>query len=94
MKRTRRWLSLKRRGAALADVALLPVAMVLLAPSGADTTTSVNTFTYKGAYSGTLTLRPSSDDCLYSNSFDVKSYLATLSHMKRVDTNVGRVLGP
>jgi len=69
MKRTRRWRSLKRRGAAVADVALLPVAMALLAPSGADAKTSVNTF-------------------------EVKSYLATLSHMKRVDTNVGRVLGP
>lgn len=89
MKSTRRWYSVKWRVAALAAVVLVPGGMAFLVPSSAAAKTAVNTFTFKGAYSGTLTLTPSSFDCLFSKSYDGKSYLATLSHMKGTLKGVG-----
>jgi hypothetical protein len=82
MKSTRRWYLVKWRVAAVAAVALLPGGMVLLAPSTAVATTAVNTFTFKGAYSGTLKLSPSSFNCSFGKSYNGRSYLVTLSHMK------------
>jgi uncharacterized protein (DUF2147 family) len=82
VKSSRRWYSVKGRVAALTAVALLSGAMALLAPSTALATTAVNTFTFKGAYSGTLKLSPSSFNCSFGKSYNGKSYLITLSHMK------------
>lgn len=89
MKITRRRNLVQGCRVAFAAAVLVPGSMALLAPSTADAKTAVNTFTFKGAYSGTLTLTPSSDDCLFSKSYDGKSYLATLSHMKGTIKGVG-----
>ena len=81
--------SVRTRVIALSAVAVLPTALVVLAPTVADAKTAANTFTFKGAYSGTLTLTPSIGDCLYSKSYDGKSYLVNLSHMKGTIKGVG-----
>jgi hypothetical protein len=55
--------------------------MALLAPSAAGAK-STNTFTFGGAYSGTLKLTPSSLNCMSGKTYSGKGFLVTLSHMK------------
>jgi len=54
---------------------------------------SVEYFTFKGAYSGTLKLTPSSFNCSYGKTYSGKGFLVTLSHMKGTITGAGRVRG-
>jgi hypothetical protein len=82
MKGTRRWCSAKGGVATLAAVTLVSGGMALLVPPTAGASSAVNTFTVKGAYSGTLKLSPSSLNCIFGKSYNGKSYLVTLSHMK------------
>jgi hypothetical protein len=89
MKSTRRWCSAKGRVGTVVAVALLSGGMALLAPSTAGATSAVNTFTFKGAYSGTLKLSPSSLNCIFGKSYNGKSYLVTLSHMTGKITGAG-----
>ena len=86
-----KWTGTRRQGwrVAVAAITLAPATVALMPSSVAGAKTTTNTFVVKGAYSGTLTLTPSSDDCLFSKSYDGKSYLATLSHMKGTIKGVG-----
>lgn len=88
MKSTRRWFSAKRGVATIAAVALVSVGMALPVPSTAGAS-AVNTFTFKGAYSGTLKLSPSSLNCIYGKTYNGKAYQVTLSHMKGAITGAG-----
>jgi uncharacterized protein (DUF2147 family) len=81
-KYARRWNSVKWSVATVAAVALLSGGMTQFAPATAGAASAVNTFTFKGAYSGTLKLSPSSFNCSFGKSYNGKSYLVTLSHMK------------
>jgi hypothetical protein len=79
--------SMARVGVAV--VASLFGGLALLAPSVAGAKSASNTFTFKGAYSGTLKLTPSSLNCLSGKSYNGKGYLVTLSHMKGTITGAG-----
>ncbi|HEY5302956.1 MAG TPA: hypothetical protein VIJ86_02740 [Acidimicrobiales bacterium] len=82
MKLTRNWYSVKWGVPAVAAVALLSGGMTEFAPTTAGASGTVNTFTFKGAYSGTLKLSPSSFNCSYGKTYSGKGYLVTLSHMR------------
>jgi hypothetical protein len=64
-------------------------AVALVAPSTASAGGASNTFTFKGAYSGTLKLTPSSFNCSYGKTYSGKGFLVTLSHMKGTITGAG-----
>ena len=81
MRSARGWRSPQTVAAAIAGTVLLG-GMALFAPSTAVAKTASNTFTFKGAHSGTLELTPSSMNCSFGKSYNGKSYLVTLSHMK------------
>jgi uncharacterized protein (DUF2147 family) len=82
MKNTHRWCSAKSGVATIAVAALVSVGMALPVPSTAGASSATNTFTFKGAYSGTLKLSPSSLNCIYGKTYNGKAYQVTLSHMK------------
>jgi uncharacterized protein (DUF2147 family) len=88
MKRARRWRSTKFTAAGTAATALFGGA-ILLVPATAYAKGTSNTFTFTGAYSGTLKLKPSSLDCSYGKSYNGKSYLVTLSHMTGTISGAG-----
>ena len=87
MKCARGWGSPKL--AAIAGTVTLG-AMVLLAPSAAVAKTASNTFTFKGAHSGTLELTPSSLNCSFGKTYNGKGYLVTLSHMQGTISGAGK----
>jgi hypothetical protein len=68
---------------------ILGAGLSLWAPATADAKTTANTFTFKGTYPGTLKLSPSSMDCSFGKTYNGKSYLVTLSHMKGTITGAG-----
>jgi hypothetical protein len=65
-------------------------AVVLVSPAPASAGGASNTFTFKGAYSGTLKLTPSSFNCTFGKTYSGKGYLVTLSHMKGTITGAGK----
>jgi uncharacterized protein (DUF2147 family) len=89
MKSARGWRSPKMAAAAIAATVLFG-AMALLAPSTAVAKTVSNTFTFKGAHSGTLELTPSSMNCSFGKTYNGKSHLVTLSHMKGTISGAGK----
>jgi len=88
MKSARGWRMPKVAAAAIAGTVLLG-GMALLAPSVADAKSSSDTFTFTGAHSGTLKLTPSSMNCSFGKTYNGKSYLVTLSHMKGTISGAG-----
>lgn len=88
-KFARPWSLSKFRRAALATMFVAPLSAVLLAPNVANAKTPANIFAFKGAYSGSVKLSPSSDNCLFSKSYDGKSFIATLSKMKGTIKGLG-----
>jgi hypothetical protein len=72
-----------------AVVALIGGGVVLLAPGVASAKAATNTFTFGGAYTGTLKLTPSSFNCSFEKAFSGKGYLVTLSHMKGTISGAG-----
>jgi hypothetical protein len=89
VKKVRAWRSTRVVAVALAGTVLFG-GMTLLAPSTACAKTSSNTFTFKGAYSGTLELTSSSLNCSFGKTYNGKSYLVTLSHMKGTISGAGK----
>jgi len=89
MKSTRGWSSPKLTAAVMAGT-MLSGAIALLAPSVADAKTASNTFTFSGAHSGTLVLTPSSTNCSFGKTYNGKSYMVTLSHMKGSISGAGK----
>ncbi len=63
--------------------------MALGSPGIAGASGSTNTFTFSGAYSGTLKLSPSSLNCMYGKTYNGKGFLITLSHMKGTISGAG-----
>jgi hypothetical protein len=61
----------------------------LFSPATADASGATNTFTFTGAYNGTLKLSPSSLNCSYGQTYSGKGYLVTLSHMKGTISGAG-----
>jgi hypothetical protein len=88
LKRVRRWRSTKVAAAAMSATVLFG-GTILLAPTTAYAKGTSNTFTFTGTYSGTLKLKPSSLDCSFGKSYNGKSYLVTLSHMKGTISGAG-----
>jgi uncharacterized protein (DUF2147 family) len=88
MKRVRRWRLPRLAGAAVAGTALLG-GVTLCAATVAGAKSAPNTFTFTGAYSGTLKLTPSNLDCSWGKTYNGKSYLVTLSHMKGTISGAG-----
>jgi hypothetical protein len=64
-------------------------AVVLVPPATANASGATNTFTFTGAYSGTLKLTPSSFNCSFGKTYSGKGYLVTLSHMKGTISGAG-----
>jgi hypothetical protein len=64
--------------------------VLLVSPATASAGGASNTFTFKGAYSGTLKLTPSSFNCSFGKTYSGKGYLVTLSHMKGTITGAGK----
>ena len=62
---------------------------MLAVPSIAIAGTSSNAFTFKGAYSGTIKLAPSSLNCMSSKTYSGSGYLVTLSHMSGAISGAG-----
>lgn len=89
MRSARGWRSPKVAAAAIAGTVLFG-GMALLAPSIALANTASNTFTFKGAHSGTLKLTPSSFNCSFGKTYSGKGYLVTLSHMEGTISGAGK----
>jgi uncharacterized protein (DUF2147 family) len=89
IKSARGWRSPKVAAAALAGTVVFG-GMALLAPSTAVAKTASNTFTFKGAHSGTLKLTPSSLNCSFGKTYNGKGYLVTLSHMTGTISGAGK----
>lgn len=88
IKNARGWRMPKVATAAIAGVMLFG-GMALFAPSSATAKTASNTFIFAGAHSGTLVLTPSSMNCSFGKTYNGKSYLVTLSHMKGTISGAG-----
>jgi hypothetical protein len=88
MKCARTWRRTKLTAALIVTTALFGGA-ILSVPATAYAKGTSNTFTFTGAYSGTLKLKPSSLDCSYGKSYNGKSYLVTLSHMTGTISGAG-----
>jgi hypothetical protein len=71
-----------RAKAGVAVVALMVGGGAVLGPGVAGAKGATNTFTFGGAYNGTMKLTPSSFNCSSEKAFSGKGYLITLSHMK------------
>jgi len=82
------WSISKYAAGALGGIALIGGA-VLAAPSIAGAGAPPNIFTFKGAYSGTLTLVPSTLTCMSSKTYSGSGYLVTLSHMRGAISGAG-----
>ena len=82
------WSSAKALAAIAAGASLFG-GMALLAPTAASAKTATNTFTFGGAYSGTLKLTPSSFNCSFGKTYSGKGYLVTLSHIKGTSSGSG-----
>jgi hypothetical protein len=87
MKRTRGGRTTKVAASTIAATVLLG-GTLLLAPATAYAKPASNTFTFAGAYSGTLKLKSSNLDCLYGKS-NGQSFIITLSHMKGTISGAG-----
>jgi uncharacterized protein (DUF2147 family) len=87
-KRPHRWLNPRAVAIAMSGAAVFGGA-TLLVPATAYAKTTSNTFTFTGTYSGTLKLKPSNLDCSFGKSYNGKSYLVTLSHMKGTISGAG-----
>jgi hypothetical protein len=83
------WSLSKIAAGALGGMVLIGGA-VLAAPSIAIAGTPSNTFTFKGAYSGTLKLAPSTLTCMSGKTYSGKGYLVTLSHMSGAISGAGK----
>jgi hypothetical protein len=79
----------KISGGALGGIVLLGGAVLAL-PSNAGAGTPSNTFTLKGAYSGTLKLTPSTLNCMNGKTYSGKGYLVSLSHMSGAISGAGK----
>jgi hypothetical protein len=89
IKSLRPWSLSKIAARALGGMMLLGGA-VLAGPSLASAGSPSNTFTLKGAYSGTLKLVPSTLTCLSGKTYSGKGYLVTLSHMSGAISGAGK----
>jgi hypothetical protein len=87
-KRAGEWRTTKVAAVAITSTVLFG-GSILLAPASAYAKAASNTFTFTGAYSGTLKLKPSNLDCSFGKSYNGKSYLVTLSHMKGIISGAG-----
>ncbi|MFZ1062319.1 MAG: hypothetical protein WAN30_02480 [Acidimicrobiales bacterium] len=63
---------------------------VVIAPISAGASGSTNTFTFKGAHSGTLKLSPSSLTCSYGKAYSGGGYQVNLNHMTGTITGAGK----
>jgi|GEM_PF-1693251 len=63
--------------------------VAFVSPGPASASGASNTFTFKGAYSGTLKLTPSSFNCSFGKTYSGKGFLVTLSHMKGTISGAG-----
>ncbi|HEY5271986.1 MAG TPA: hypothetical protein VIJ34_02005 [Acidimicrobiales bacterium] len=84
----RSWSSSKVAAAVLVGMVLIG-GTVLAAPSVAVAGAPSNSFTFKGAYSGTLKLSPSTLTCMSGKTYSGKGYLVTLSHMTGAISGAG-----
>jgi hypothetical protein len=64
--------------------------VALAAPPIATAGTPSNTFTFNGAYDGTLKLSPSTLNCMSGKTYSGKGYLVTLSHMSGAISGAGK----
>jgi hypothetical protein len=79
------------RAAAIILTGMVLLGGVALVSSGtASASGASNTFTFTGAYSGTLKLTPSSFNCSFGKTYSGKGYLVTLSHMKGTISGAGK----
>jgi hypothetical protein len=78
-----------RASIGVALVALMGGVLVLVAPGPAGAKGATYTFTFGGAYNGTMKLTPSSFNCSSAKAFSGKGYLVTLSHMKGTISGAG-----
>jgi hypothetical protein len=79
----------ERVRAVLAAGAISLTVLAVLSPATARAGTT-NTFTFTGAYSGTLKLTPSSLNCMSSKAYSGKGYVVTLSHMVGTISGAGK----
>jgi len=63
---------------------------VVVAPSMASASGTTNTFSFSGAYGGTIKLNPSSFNCSFGKTYSGKGFLVTLSHMKGTISGAGK----
>ena len=89
MKCPRGWWSRDRVAVIILTEMVLFSGMVLVSPGTASASGASNTFTFTGAYSGTLKLTPSSFDCSFGKAYSGKGYIVTLSHMKGTISGAG-----
>ena len=83
-----RW-SRERAAAIILTGMVLFGGVALVSPGTATASGASNTFTFSGAYSGTLKLTPSSFNCSFGKTYSGKGYLVTLSHMKGTISGAG-----
>lgn len=83
-----RWLRDRAAAIILTGMVLLG-GVALVSPGTASASGASNTFTFTGAYSGTLKLTPSSLNCSFGKTYSGKGYLVTLSHMKGTISGAG-----
>jgi uncharacterized protein (DUF2147 family) len=88
IKSIRSWSLSKVTAVSLGGMLLMGGAM-LSTPSIAAAGTPSNSFTFKGAYSGTLKLSPSTLNCMSGKTYNGKGYLVTLSHMSGAISGAG-----
>lgn len=84
-----RWSRDRAAGIILTGMVLLG-GVALVSPGTASASGASNTFTFTGAYSGTLKLTPSSFNCSFGKTYSGEGYLVTLSHMKGTISGVGK----
>ena len=77
-------------GAIISTGMVLFGGVALVSPGSASASGASNTFTFTGAYSGTLKLSPSSFNCSFGKAYSGKGYLVTLSHMKGTISGAGK----
>jgi hypothetical protein len=63
--------------------------VALVSPGTSGASGASNTFTFAGAYTGTLKLTPSSLNCSYGKAYSGKGFIVTLSHMKGTISGAG-----
>ena len=73
----------------LATGAISFATVALVSPGTSGASGASNTFTFAGAYTGTLKLTPSSLNCSYGKAYSGKGFIVTLSHMKGTISGAG-----